>query len=68
MMLDRYDNKRQIIQNHARALLNLPTIIKYNIRETLDNIQKNIRALQTCKESVDSWSTLLIAVITINHK
>lgn len=63
-VIDRYDNKKQIIKNHTRALLNLPTACKSNIRDILDTIQKNIRALEACKQPVKHWSTLLNAIIT----
>lgn len=61
---DRYENAKQIIKNHCRALINLPTAIKSNVREVLGSIQKNFRALKACQQPVVDWGTLLIAIIT----
>lgn len=46
---ERYDNKRLIIQNHIKAMFDLPTVKKENgtaIRQILDGVLKHTRALR----------------------
>lgn len=63
-LVDRFDNKKQIIKNHIRSILNLSNINKNTLRDSVDNITKDVRALKACNEPVDTWDTLLIGIIT----
>ena len=64
LLKDRYDNRRVIRESHANALLNLPnTSREFPARSLLDQLQKHIRALQALKEPVDSWNTILVAIV-----
>lgn len=65
LLTERYENKALTIKNHVKALFELPTVSKgYRLRYFLDEFQKRFRALKLLGEPVDSWSTLLIHIIT----
>lgn len=66
LLTERYENKSLTIKNYVKALYDLPTVSKeYSLRNLLDNFQKRFQALKLMGEPVDSWSTLLIYLITI---
>lgn len=63
---ERYDNKRLIVQNHIRAIFDLPTIKRENgaaIRQILDGVLKHTRALRALKRPTDQWGDLLVHVV-----
>lgn len=63
LLQERYDNKRLIIHNHVKALFELTSISKEShaaLRQLLDNLNKHLRALESLKEPVDKWDTLLV--------
>jgi len=66
LLLERYEDKCLTIKNHVKALFDLPTVSrdKYTLRELLDDFNKRFRALRLLGEPVESWSTLLIYLIT----
>lgn len=63
LLRERYENKKVIIQSHIKCLFDLQIVGKNildDLRSLSDNIQKNLRALKTLKEPVESWDTLLL--------
>nr|CAI5818943.1 unnamed protein product [Callosobruchus analis] len=66
LVQERYENKQLIVKKHVRCLFELPTVSKdkYTLRNLIDDFNKSYRALQLQGESVDSWDTLLIYLIT----
>lgn len=63
----RYENKRLIIHQHIKGLFNLPSLTKENhagLRQILDGITQNKRALQSLGRPVDGWDDLLIYIIS----
>ncbi|XP_045779565.1 uncharacterized protein LOC123877104 [Maniola jurtina] len=69
LMCDRFDNKRLLIQNHVAALFNIEPVTREsatNLKHILDQLNKNLRALESLGEPVKQWDTLLIYIIT--HK
>ncbi|CAK1584852.1 unnamed protein product [Parnassius mnemosyne] len=67
ILCDRYDNKRLLIQNHVTALFNIAPINKelsVNLKRLIDQINKNLRALESLGEPTKQWDTLLIHIIT----
>lgn len=66
LLLERYENKCSTVKNHVKALFDLPTVSidKYTLRELLDDFNQRFRALRLLGEPVESWSTLLIHLIT----
>ncbi|XP_059054462.1 uncharacterized protein LOC131848562 [Achroia grisella] len=69
LLCDRFDNKRLLIQNHVSSLFNVEAITKEssaNLKRLIDQVNKNLRALESLGEPVKHWDTLLIHIIT--HK
>ncbi|KAL0840844.1 hypothetical protein ABMA28_014649 [Loxostege sticticalis] len=73
LLCERYDNKRLLIQNHVSALFHLDAITKESsavLKRFIDQINKNLRALESLGEPVKQWDTLLIHIVTqkLDHK
>ncbi|XP_049884023.1 uncharacterized protein LOC126379357 [Pectinophora gossypiella] len=67
LLRERFDNKRLLVQNHVSALFNIENITKecsITLKLLIDQLNKNIRALQSLGEPVHHWDTLLIYIIT----
>lgn len=67
LLLERYENKPLLINNHVKALFNLSVITKENyskMRAMLDNVSKHLRALEVLGQPVAEWDTLLIYLVT----
>ncbi|XP_018361212.1 PREDICTED: uncharacterized protein LOC108759963 [Trachymyrmex cornetzi] len=67
MLKSRYDDPGLIIENHVKALFDLPTMSKDNhstLRKLLDTILKHIRALTALRRPTDYWDDLLIHMVT----
>lgn len=67
LLCERFDNKRLLIQNHVAALFNIDPITKessVNLKRLIDQINKNLRALESLGEPVTHWDTLLIHIVT----
>ena len=66
ILKERFQNDKMIILSHVRALFELPSMQKESysqLRKMIDEINKNIRVLQSFKQPVDEWSTLLIYLL-----
>lgn len=69
LLCERFDNKRLLIQNHVSALFNIEPITKESsvtLKRVIDQISKNLRALESLGEPVSHWDTLVIYIVT--HK
>ncbi|CAG9135443.1 unnamed protein product [Plutella xylostella] len=69
VLCERFDNKRLLIQNHVSALFNIDPISRESsvvLKRLIDNLNKNLRALESLGEPVKQWDTLLINIVT--HK
>ncbi|XP_048481010.1 uncharacterized protein LOC119694823 [Plutella xylostella] len=69
VLCERFDNKRLLIQNHVSALFNIDPISRESsvvLKRLIDNLNKNLRALESLGEPVKQWDTLLIHIVT--HK
>ncbi|XP_061717936.1 uncharacterized protein LOC133525635 [Cydia pomonella] len=67
LLCDRFNNKRQLLQNHVSALFNIEPIARESsshIKRVIDQVNKNLRSLETLGEPVKEWSTLLIHIIS----
>lgn len=63
LLRERYENKKFIIHSHVKCLFELAVVGKntlVDLRNLVDTIQKNLRALKSLKEPVDTWDTLLL--------
>lgn len=66
LITDRYNNTRQLISNHVHALFNITTIQKESaasLRQLLDTVNKNLRALDNLGEATQNWDTLIIYLV-----
>ncbi|CAG9109947.1 unnamed protein product [Plutella xylostella] len=69
VLCERFDNKRLLIQNHVSALFNIDPISRESsvvLKRLIDNLNKNLRALESLGEPVKQCDTLLIHIVT--HK
>nr|CAI5822893.1 unnamed protein product [Callosobruchus analis] len=67
LLEERYENKQYIVNNHIKAIFELPIALKEshsNLRQILDGIQKHLRALDVLNLPVNQWDALLIYLIT----
>jgi len=66
MLIERFENTNLTIKNHVKAIFELPTVSKdkCSLRSLLDEFQKRFRALKLLNEPVESWSTMLIHLLT----
>lgn len=67
MLENRYNNRRIIVQNHIKAICDLPVATKENhivLRQIIDGINKHIRALDSLKRPVNSSDDLLLHILT----
>lgn len=62
-VIDRYYNKRAIIAEHFRDLLDLPAITLGSLRETLDKINAIVRGIKTCGLDTAKMSPLITYII-----
>lgn len=63
LLKNRYDNRKVIREDHAKSLINLPSLSKeYTVRALLDDVQKHVRALKSLNKMVENWNTLLIVI------
>ncbi|XP_020296284.1 uncharacterized protein LOC109861165 [Pseudomyrmex gracilis] len=67
LLKERYDNQRVIVQNHIKAIMELPLMNKENyaeLRQIADGAARHLHALQALKRPVDQWDDLLIHVLS----
>jgi len=67
LLKERYDNQRVIVQNHIKAIMDLPSMIKENyaeLRQITDGAARHLHALQALKRPVDHWDDLLVHVLS----
>lgn len=67
LLCSRYNNSLLLIHNHVHSIFELEQLMKetvYGLRNFIYNIQKHIRILETIKQPVNQWDTLLIFIIT----
>lgn len=63
LLKQRFEDKRLIVDKHIQSIYDLPEIKREShaaLRKFSDTIQKNVRALKSLGQPVDSWDTLLI--------
>ncbi|XP_050516051.1 uncharacterized protein LOC126890925 [Diabrotica virgifera virgifera] len=67
LICQRYKNSRLIINSHIKALFEIPSLNKESredLRNLLDTLQKNIRALENLKQSVKEWDSIIIFLVS----
>lgn len=66
LLENRYHNNRLLIHNHVNALFAAQSISKESpslIRDLIDVMLRNLRALKSLDEPTDTWDTLVIHII-----
>nr|CAI5840489.1 unnamed protein product [Callosobruchus analis] len=66
LLEERYENKQILVNNHIKALFDLPVIHREaysSLRQLLDDMQKHLRVLEVLKLPVPQWDSLLIYLI-----
>ncbi|XP_072392236.1 uncharacterized protein [Diabrotica undecimpunctata] len=59
--------KQLLVNNHIKAIFNLPVITKESnqcLRQLLDNTQKHLRALEVLQRPTQHWDDLIIYLLT----
>lgn len=67
LLQERYDNKRVIVQNHIKAIMNLPTMTRESVgelRQIADGATRHINALQALKRPTSHWDDLLVHILS----
>lgn len=67
ILRQRYDNKRVIVHNHVKALMELPSMTKENLgelRQIVDGATKHIQALEALKRPTSQWDDLLVNILS----
>jgi len=63
----RFNNKRLLAHNHIKAIVNIGQMKQESavqIRETIDTLNKHLRALNALEQPTEHWDTLLIYLIS----
>lgn len=66
LLLTRYNNSRLLIHNHVKSLFTMHVLNKESpglIRNLIDTVLKNLRALKILGEPTDYWDTLIIYIV-----
>lgn len=67
LLCERYHNNKVLISNHIQALFDIEPILRESatsLRHLNDNLNKNLRALETLNISTRNWDTLLIHLVS----
>ena len=67
LLVERYDNKKMIVGNHIKELLQLPSITKDNYtsyRKFIDHVRTHLRALENLEQPVEHCDALLIHLVS----
>lgn len=65
LLCDRYNNKRQLINNHLKSLFSLESVreTERSLRFIIDHVTKNLRALHTLGLPTEKWDVLIIYIV-----
>ncbi|CAH1106787.1 unnamed protein product [Psylliodes chrysocephalus] len=66
LLIDRYENKRVIVDKHVDDLFNIPDVVNESavqLRRLIDSFKQHLRSLKALGEPTDSWDRLLIQLI-----
>ncbi|XP_056643852.1 uncharacterized protein LOC130449836 [Diorhabda sublineata] len=67
LLTERFENKVLLVNNHVKAIFNLPAVNKesyFALRQLFDGFIKHTRALEVLEQPVKHWDTLLIYIIS----
>lgn len=64
---ERYGNKRIIVENHIKAIMELPAMTEENaseLRQIVNEAVRHVQALKALNRPTDSWDDILIYVLS----
>lgn len=67
LLCDRYNNRRLLVYNHVQAIINIEHGTQESfkvLRNIIDTVNRNIRALKTLKLPTDGWDVLIIHLVS----
>lgn len=67
LLCDRFHNKRLLVNNHIQAIFNIEILPKESskaLRDIIDAVNRNLRALKTLKLPTEHWDILIIYIIS----
>lgn len=67
LLCDRFNNKRLLVNNHIQAIFNIETVLKESsksLRNIIDTVKRNLRALKTLKLPTEHWDMLIIYIVS----
>lgn len=67
LLCERYNNNRLLVNNHIQSIFNLESIHKESaksIRNIIDTVNRNLRALKTLKLPTEHWDVLIIHIVS----
>lgn len=67
LLCNRYHNDRILINNHIQELFNIQPVVEESskaLRNTIDSVNKNLRALKTLKLPTEHWDMIIIHMVT----
>lgn len=63
LLKQRYDNVRLLVQNHIRAIHEIPSLNRESsgeLRKMVDTVKKHLRSLENLGQPTEKWDTLLL--------
>lgn len=66
LLLERFDNKAILIQQHLNAIFDLESLKREDytlLRKLIDDAMKHIKALELLSVPIESWDTILIFIL-----
>lgn len=67
LLCERYHNNKVLINNHIQALFDIEPITKESsgaLRNLIDSLNKNLRALESLDINTNNWDTLIIHMLS----
>lgn len=67
LLCDRYQNDRILVNNHIQALFNIQPVLQESsraLRDTIDSVNRNLRALKTLNLPTEHWDIIIIHMVT----
>ncbi|XP_047546049.1 uncharacterized protein LOC125077958 [Vanessa atalanta] len=67
LLLQRYDNKRLLIDHHLSSLFNITALQKESeksLRFLVDHVTKNLRALSNLGQATEHWDVIVIHLVS----
>lgn len=64
LLKERYDDRKVIREGYIQALFDTPSISKeFSTRSFVDHVLKNLRALKTLGEPIESWNAIIVVML-----